>query len=58
MGWKTAVDDKHMVIHKDNPEKRGWAAGQLVLGSVHEAQLEQQMALIAYKCWGGRDVED
>lgn len=42
-----------MLIHRDNPEERGQAARQLVIGDVDEAQSGQQMALIAWKVWGG-----
>lgn len=42
-----------MLIHRDNPEERGRAASQLVIGTVDEAQSGQQMALIAWKCWEG-----
>lgn len=41
-----------MLIHRDNPEERGQAASQLVIGDVDEAQSGQQMALIAWKVWG------
>lgn len=51
MGTKRerGVDEEH----RDNPEERGRAANKLVTGTGNEAQSEQQMALIAWKCWGG-----
>lgn len=47
MGGKREVDEEHMLIHRDNPEERGRAASQLVIGTVDEAQSGRQMALIA-----------
>lgn len=31
------VDEEHMLIDRDNPEERGRAASQLVIGTVDEA---------------------
>lgn len=46
-GRKKEVDEEHMLIHRDNPVERGRAASQLVTGTVDEAHLGRQMALIA-----------
>lgn len=52
MRRKGEVDEKHMLIHRDNPEERGRAASHLVIGAEDEAQSGQQMALIAWKVLG------
>lgn len=56
-GRKREVDEEHMLIHRDNPVERGRAASQLVIGTVDEAHSGRQMALMAWKCWGGWNVE-
>lgn len=57
MGRKREVNEKHMLIQRDNSEERERAARQLVPSTVDEAQSERQMALIACKCWVGGNVE-
>lgn len=57
MDTNREVDEEHMLIHWDDPEERGKIASlpdiQTVSGTVDEAWSQQQMALIAWKYWGG-----